>query len=79
MAERRKRRKRAAPQPVGLTPGARAGGEPPDAMAVLEAKIGTAGGEVLARYRDPLGGHWLALAALPLTAVAPTPFQPYLS
>jgi ParB family chromosome partitioning protein len=30
---------------------------------------------VLARYRDPWGGAWLALAALPVSAVEPTPFQ----
>ncbi len=41
--------------------------------------VGSAGGEVLARYRDPLGGGWLALAALPVDQVAPTPFQRDLS
>jgi ParB family transcriptional regulator, chromosome partitioning protein len=30
---------------------------------------------VLATYREPLGGHALMLAALPLDKVAPTPFQ----
>ncbi len=33
------------------------------------------GGAVLATYREPLGGHALMLAALPLDKVAPTPFQ----
>ena len=30
---------------------------------------------MLATYREPLGGHALMLAALPLDKVAPTPFQ----
>jgi len=34
---------------------------------------------VLAAYRDPLGGHWLVLAALPLEQVEPTPYQRGLS
>ena len=34
---------------------------------------------VLTRFREPLGGRWLALAALPVDRVAPTPFQRDLS
>ena len=30
-------------------------------------------------YREPLGGHWVALAALPLDKVKPTPYQRELS
>jgi ParB family chromosome partitioning protein len=37
------------------------------------------GGTVLATYRDPLGGHWQLLAALPLDRVEPTPYQRDLS
>ena len=33
----------------------------------------------LATYRDPLGGKWQVLAALPVEAVEPTPFQRDLS
>ncbi|MCP9438912.1 MAG: ParB N-terminal domain-containing protein [Nitrospira sp.] len=33
------------------------------------------GGEVLAVYREPYGGHWLVLAGLPLELVEPTPYQ----
>jgi ParB family chromosome partitioning protein len=33
------------------------------------------GGAVLARYREPLGGHALLLVALPIDKVEPTPFQ----
>ncbi|HEX5386526.1 MAG TPA: ParB/RepB/Spo0J family partition protein, partial [Gemmatimonadales bacterium] len=37
------------------------------------------GGRVLAAYRDPLGGHWQVLAALPIDRVEPTPYQRDLS
>ena len=33
----------------------------------------------LGAYRDPLGGHWQLLAALPIDKVEPTPFQRDLS
>ena len=41
--------------------------------------MGAAGGQLLARFRDPLGGAGLVLAALPLSRIAPTPFQRDLS
>ncbi len=37
------------------------------------------GGRVLAVYREPYGGRWLALAALPIELVEPTPYQRNLS
>ncbi|MBK7861675.1 MAG: ParB N-terminal domain-containing protein [Archangiaceae bacterium] len=33
------------------------------------------GGQVLANYKDPLGGHAVVLAALPIEKVEPTPYQ----
>jgi ParB family chromosome partitioning protein len=42
-------------------------------------KVDAVGGCVLAAYRDPLGGHGLLLAALPIERVQPTPFQRDLS
>ena len=50
-------------------------GDPPAAVRGLAEAVEEAGGAVLASYRDPLGGHWLTLAALPLGRIAPTPFQ----
>ncbi len=41
--------------------------------------VEAAGGTVLAAYRDPLGGHPLLFAALPIEKVAPTPYQRDLS
>jgi ParB family chromosome partitioning protein len=73
------RRKKAEPASAGLSPAEVAGGTPPAELRELERAVAAAGGEVLSRYRDPLGGRWLALAALPLSRIAPTPFQRDLS
>ena len=44
-------------------------------LTELAARVEADGGVVLAKYREPLGGHALLLVALPLERVAPTPFQ----
>ncbi len=49
------------------------------AAAELEKSVAEDGGEVLASYRDPLGGHTTLFAALPIDRVEPTPFQRDLS
>lgn len=47
-----------------------------DAVAAkLAAQVATDGGQVLAAYREPLGGHTQLLVALPIDKVAPTAFQ----
>jgi len=73
------RRKKVEPASRGLAPEEVAGGTPDAAAEDLAKRVTEAGGEVLVRYRDPLGGAWLVLAALPLERVAPTPFQRDLS
>jgi ParB family chromosome partitioning protein len=81
------RRRKVEPASRGLAPAEMAdahpppeqGGRGPAELAELEKRVGEAGGAVLARYRDPLGGAWLALVALPLDRIAPTPFQRDLS
>lgn len=75
---RKPRKPKAAPASVGLTPGETIGA-PAGESAALGKKIEAAGGALLATYREPLGGAWLAFAALPLDAVEPTPFQRDLS
>src|SRR3989449_3651500 len=45
----------------------------------LRETIAADGGTVLGAYRDPLGGNWQILAALPLDRVEPTPYQRDLS
>lgn len=48
-------------------------------VASLTAEVQHAGGAALGAYREPLSGRALLLAALPLSAVQPTPFQRDLS
>ena len=81
MAETKKRKKRAkaAPTPRGLTPREAGGGTAPALVGTLRETIEAAGGIALASYRDPLGGQWQVLAALPIDRVAPTPYQRDLS
>jgi ParB family chromosome partitioning protein len=48
-------------------------------IAALAALIREAGGAPIGAYRDPLGARPLVLAALPIKAILPTPFQRDLS
>lgn len=48
---------------------------PPREVAALAEQVEAAGGQVLARYREPVGGHWQLFALVPLERLAPTPFQ----
>jgi ParB family transcriptional regulator, chromosome partitioning protein len=48
-------------------------------VAQLDRAIDSDGGKVLAIYREPYGGRWVVLAALPIELVEPTPFQRNLS
>jgi len=41
----------------------------------VQERIADSGGAVIAAYKDPLGGHALILAVLPVDQVEPTPFQ----
>ncbi len=75
----RKRKVKAEPGSVGLTADEVAGGARSSEIMRLEGQIVDAGGRVLATYREPLGGHWVALASLPLAKVKPTPYQRELS
>jgi len=45
----------------------------------LEQHVASDGGTVLTAYREPYGGRWILLAALPIDLVAATPFQRNLS
>jgi ParB family chromosome partitioning protein len=48
-------------------------------IAELAALVSQRGGSAIGAYREPLSGRSLLLAALPLEAIAPTPFQRDLS
>jgi len=75
----RKRKTKPAAGSVGLDASQVTAGSPPSEVSELGAQIEAAGGAVIASYREPFGGHWLALAALPLAKVKPTPYQRELS
>jgi ParB family chromosome partitioning protein len=76
---KRKSRKKAEKASRGLEPAEIAGEELPANVLELAEKIKKDGGATLAQFRDPLGGKWQLLAALPLELVEPTPFQRDLS
>jgi ParB family chromosome partitioning protein len=74
----RKRRK-----PAGVSTGLSAtdlqSAAPPGELAELHRLIEQDGGKILAMYREPYGGRWLVMAALPIEIVEPTPYQRNLS
>lgn len=75
----RRKRKAAAAEPRGLSARQVGAGVPPaDVMRLMEA-IESDGGAVIGPYREPLGGLWQVMAALPVELVEPTPYQRDLS
>jgi ParB family transcriptional regulator, chromosome partitioning protein len=75
----RKRKKKVEAGSVGLDATEVIAAAPSAEVTRLRAQIEAAGGTVIAPYREPFGGHWVALAALPLDKVKPTPYQRELS
>src|SRR4051812_8821419 len=75
----RKKKVKAEAGSVGLTVAEVASGSPPAEVTRLRATIEAAGGVEIAAYREPFGGFWVVLAALPLDHVKPTPYQRELS
>jgi ParB family chromosome partitioning protein len=75
----RKRKSKAPPEPRGLEARRLASAQPPASVVTLAEQLQADGGAVLATFRDPLGGHWQLLAALPIDLVEPTPYQRDLS
>jgi ParB family transcriptional regulator, chromosome partitioning protein len=52
---------------------------PPREVQQLAEAVAAHGGQPLATYREPIGGHWQIFALLPIDQVAPTPYQRDLS
>ena len=75
----RKKKAAAPPGSAGLSAAACVDGAPSAALVAACAKVEAVGGVVAARYREPLGGHWVALAILPIDRVEATPYQRELS
>lgn len=74
-----RRRRKPAGVSVGLTATELQSGAPSGEVAELHRAIEEDGGKVLAVYREPFGGRWLVMAALPIEKVEPTPYQRNLS
>ncbi len=74
-----RRRRQPAHASTGLTAIELQAAAPPNAVAELHRAIEGDSGKALAIYREPYGGRWVILAALPIALVEPTPFQRNLS
>jgi len=89
MAEKKPKKERAAGgsrrrrKPAGVSTGLAAtelqAAAPPGEVAELHRTIEGDSGKVLSVYREPYGGRWLVMAALPIELVEPTPYQRNLS
>ncbi|MGH7165040.1 MAG: chromosome partitioning protein ParB [Nitrospiraceae bacterium] len=89
MAEKKPRKPRAVGtgrrrrKPAGVSTGLAAtelqAAAPPGEVAELHRVIERDGGKVLGAYREPYGGRWVVMAALPIDLVEPTPYQRNLS
>jgi len=75
----RKKKLQGEPGSRGLEAASLAEGKPPAGLADLARAVQADAGAVLGSFRDPIGGHWQLLAALPLDRISPTPFQRDLS
>ena len=75
LLKRTKRRRKPVGASTGLVASDLQAAAPSSAVAELHQTIETDGGKVLSVYREPYGGHWLVLAALPIEFVEPTPYQ----
>jgi ParB family chromosome partitioning protein len=74
-----KRRRKPTGASIGLAATELQTAAPTGNVAELHRAIEDDGGKVLAVYREPYGGRWLVLAALPIGLVEPTPYQRNLS
>src|ERR1041385_5806964 len=70
-----RRRRGVTLEPTGLVASELPLPELGDDVKSLAAEVAADGGAVIGGYREPLGGHSLLFAALPIEKVAPTPFQ----
>lgn len=74
-----RRRRKPAGVSTGLAATELQAAAPPSEVAALHRAIEGDGGKVLAVYREPYGGRWLVLSALPIELVDATPYQRNLS
>ncbi len=70
-----RRRRKPTGASIGFAAGELQAAAPPGVVAELHQAIEQDDGKVLSMYREPYGGHWVILAALPIELVEPTPYQ----
>jgi ParB family chromosome partitioning protein len=78
-APRRRTPRKAKAESTGLDARESLYSETPAELRPLVERIHSEGGALVGAYRDPYGGHPLAVAVLPIARVEPTPFQRDLS
>jgi ParB family transcriptional regulator, chromosome partitioning protein len=78
-ATRRRAPRKAKAESTGLEARECLFDEMPADLRGLVERIEREGGALVGAYRDPFGGHPLAIAVLPIASVEPTPFQRDLS
>ena len=74
-----RRRRKPSGASTGLAATELQAAAPPAEVAELHRAIDQDGGKILSIYREPYGGRWLVMAALPIELVEPTPYQRNLS
>lgn len=74
-----RRRRRPVQASTGLAATELQAAAPPVDIVELHRAMEDDGAKVLSIYREPYGGRWVVLAALPIGLVEPTPFQRNLS
>jgi ParB family chromosome partitioning protein len=78
-APAKRRPRKAKPNTTGLSPSEAILGNLQGVASDVAAAVEKVGGKVVASYKEPLGGHPVLLAILPINAIEPTPFQRDLS
>src|ERR1044072_3389471 len=78
-APAKRRPRKAKPGTKGLAPAESVLENPEGPAAEIAARIDEVGGHLVAAYKEPLAGHPVLLAILPVDAIEPTPFQRDLS
>ena len=78
-APTKRRPRKAKPGTKGLTPGESILEKLEGSAADTATLIEKVGGHLVAAYKEPLGGHPVLFAILPIEAIEPTPFQRDLS
>src|SRR5262245_65145180 len=70
-----RRRRKPAGRATGLVATELQDAACPKEVSELQQQVEDDGGKVLGCYREPYGGRWIILAALPIEQVEATPYQ----